>query len=639
MSQRFSLDRPTFERLLAAAALVQQMQTQALRFAYNASNAQPLLTLVEIQQAIQTGALDLEAAVYQVTSLALKLTGAHGAGVWLFTQDAFVFRAGAGTASNSERLRLAVLAGLADTEQTPDAANPGDLPHYSKAKSLLVAPIYQGPRISGALAVFTEAENAFSDCDAANTRLLAGILAHALDKAAEAELKHSVILERAAMQKVVERLIPSLMRLTSHEPLENVPALSSTQSLPVSAAPVLATNPTPVLSPAVSPSSPMTAIPVDAAAHEPEDILSSVGSLRQPERTFSREAELAETNPRWVHSLNPGFERWVHVGPSQPAAAPAICVAPVNIAEPAPVLDAILPQQQTAPVVKSPALPAAPNAAASAGDSVPVLAPLSGLAPAIEKPGSKTTELAAWFFQSTKSLVDGLTSIPRLRLSVRFSFHYKPALRAMSLGLAALVLSLVAFLALRSGEAAMLTTQAADSSSTPAKPVNPVQVSNATATTAKVPPVIARATKVPRHAQRPQSIPRTTVDTSHLRITDMRAANALSGLSKYEIASLERRAEYGDDTAAFVLGMAYEVGHGVQRSCAHAAKWVTRAAHQGNAAAEYNLALRYRTGDGVKADPDEAEKWLRKAARRRYPGARPVLAAENLHGPRAAGQP
>src|SRR5438270_118373 len=90
---------------------------------------------------------------------------------------------------------------------------------------------------------------------------------------------------------------------------------------------------------------------------------------------------------------------------------------------------------------------------------------------------------------------------------------------------------------------------------------------------------------------------------------------------------------------AMVLGMAYEAGHGVQRSCAHAAKWVTRAAHQGNAAAEYNLALRYRTGDGVKADPDEAEKWLRKAARRRYPGARPVLAAENLHGPRAAGQP
>lgn len=113
--------------------------------------------------------------------------------------------------------------------------------------------------------------------------------------------------------------------------------------------------------------------------------------------------------------------------------------------------------------------------------------------------------------------------------------------------------------------------------------------------------------------------------SSHREVTDPATLSAVRRLSKYEVRSLRRQAKYGDSSAAFTLGMAYEVGHPVPQNCAEAARWVTTAAEAGDAAAEYNLGLRYRDGDGIPANHAESAKWLRKAAARRYPKASVAL--------------
>jgi hypothetical protein len=112
---------------------------------------------------------------------------------------------------------------------------------------------------------------------------------------------------------------------------------------------------------------------------------------------------------------------------------------------------------------------------------------------------------------------------------------------------------------------------------------------------------------------------------SHMRVTDRGVLSEVESLSKFEIPALRRQARYGDDSAALLIGMLYETGHFVPRSCTQAAVWVTASANAGNAAAQYNLGLRYRDGDGVPANRDEAEKWLREAADRRYADARLAL--------------
>ncbi len=101
---------------------------------------------------------------------------------------------------------------------------------------------------------------------------------------------------------------------------------------------------------------------------------------------------------------------------------------------------------------------------------------------------------------------------------------------------------------------------------------------------------------------------------SHMRVTDRATEAAVRTLSRFELAGLRRQAEYGDDSAAFQMGMAYEIGRGVPQRCVTAAQWVAKAAREGNTAAQYNLGLRYRDGDGLPRDEHEAVKWLQKAA-------------------------
>ena len=120
------------------------------------------------------------------------------------------------------------------------------------------------------------------------------------------------------------------------------------------------------------------------------------------------------------------------------------------------------------------------------------------------------------------------------------------------------------------------------------------------------------------------------LEPSHLRVTDPAASSLVAGLSPYEIETVRHQAQYGDDVAALTLGMAYEIGRHVPRSCTEAAHWVAVAAEEGNSAAQYNLALRYLSGDGTPTNLDEARKWLEKAEKHGYQKARLTLQASGL---------
>lgn len=119
------------------------------------------------------------------------------------------------------------------------------------------------------------------------------------------------------------------------------------------------------------------------------------------------------------------------------------------------------------------------------------------------------------------------------------------------------------------------------------------------------------------------------LETSHLRVTDAAELALLNQMSRYEVRSMRRQAEFGDDSVALTLGMAYETGRGVPQNCQEAARWMELAAEDGNAAAEYNLALRYLSGDGVVEDRGVAKKWLEAASRQGYEKARVILQSMN----------
>src|SRR5262245_4238567 len=116
MTQRFSLDRKSFEQFLSAAFLVQQLQKRALQHCLR-DDTQPFVDLVDIQQDIEVGASDLDSVLNRVVVLAMRLTAAKGSGIWLFSNSDLVYRMGAGTASKDQRLSSRILSHLAATSQ------------------------------------------------------------------------------------------------------------------------------------------------------------------------------------------------------------------------------------------------------------------------------------------------------------------------------------------------------------------------------------------------------------------------------------------------------------------------------------------------------------------------------------------
>lgn len=81
-----------------------------------------------------------------------------------------------------------------------------------------------------------------------------------------------------------------------------------------------------------------------------------------------------------------------------------------------------------------------------------------------------------------------------------------------------------------------------------------------------------------------------------------------------DLAALRKKAEDGDATAQFNLGMKYAEGQGVDKDAAEAIRWYRRAAEQNHAESQFNLGWMHANGEGVEQDATEAVRWYRKAA-------------------------
>ncbi len=78
--------------------------------------------------------------------------------------------------------------------------------------------------------------------------------------------------------------------------------------------------------------------------------------------------------------------------------------------------------------------------------------------------------------------------------------------------------------------------------------------------------------------------------------------------------ALREAALQGDGKAAYIVGMHYLTGEGVQKSPARAATWLARAAARGIVPAQYRLGTLYERGLGLKKDLAKARMWYEKAA-------------------------
>jgi len=237
MSNDSSVDRESFQKLLASAFALQQSQI----------DSQSLSSIVELERLIMRGELDLDGALPLIADRARNVANATGVAIGLLKGDQLVYRAGSGSAAAYIGKRvLATLTVSADRKvsgellrvenaQTDPRIEAGVCRQFG-AKSLLVLLIYQDRAVAGLLHVLFSEPHVFQDREVCIYRLMAGLIGEAMCHAAQLERAETVTPELPANPLAIEQIPPETERVLidvgsdggSMEGPANQPAISQT---------------------------------------------------------------------------------------------------------------------------------------------------------------------------------------------------------------------------------------------------------------------------------------------------------------------------------------------------------------------------------------------------------------------------
>jgi hypothetical protein len=213
MSTHSSLDRESFQRLLASAFSVQE----------SGMDAQSLSALLELQQSIATGEPDVDRAMHLVADRARNVADASGIAIALRRGDQLVYRAGSGcAASYVGRHMTAILSVSAHKEARgeilrvenaqADARIEAAICRQFEAQSLLILPIYDECAVAGVLEVLFTEPHAFQDREMRTYRLMAGLVGEAMSRYAQLDQKKVLAAQAATLPHAIEQIASQMQR-------------------------------------------------------------------------------------------------------------------------------------------------------------------------------------------------------------------------------------------------------------------------------------------------------------------------------------------------------------------------------------------------------------------------------------------
>jgi GAF domain-containing protein len=250
------LDEQTFEKLLAAAYVIQEhnREMREMEASVELSKAQlrqpekkvqpvqqpsapsaessspktdyvlPLAEIVETQREIQKGHLESDDAMAMIAERATRITKASGAAVGILNDEMIFYRAGVGSSALPFGSRVpmdeAICAFTLRTGQAlcikdvkAESGIDKDLFLQRGIQSLVAGPIYRDGNIVGALELYFDKVHGFAEQDIHTCQLMAGLVTEAMGRDAESALKKTVAAERTAMLAALEQLKPNLTAL------------------------------------------------------------------------------------------------------------------------------------------------------------------------------------------------------------------------------------------------------------------------------------------------------------------------------------------------------------------------------------------------------------------------------------------
>jgi len=193
MSTHFSVDRESFQKLLANAFAVQE----------SGMDIQSLSALLKLRRSIATGEPDVNRTIHQVTDRARNVANASGIAIALLRGDQLVYRAGSGCAAAYVGRHVRAILSVAahkegrseilrvENAQT-DARIEAAICRQFDVQSLLILPIYHERAVAGVLEVLFSEAHAFQDREIRAYRLMAGLVGEAMSRDAQLDQKEAL---------------------------------------------------------------------------------------------------------------------------------------------------------------------------------------------------------------------------------------------------------------------------------------------------------------------------------------------------------------------------------------------------------------------------------------------------------------
>jgi putative methionine-R-sulfoxide reductase with GAF domain len=225
-----TLNPESFQRILAAAYVLQENNDRLAAKESSSADDSPsdytttLSEIVATQKLIQTRRLDLAAAIALIAERLQKITSASGVAVGIVETDELVYLACTGSAAGDAGSRLALDSCLTAyclrsgrvlrcSNAMQDSRLRAELCRTSLVASLIAVPVFQEETVAGVVELRFAAANSFQDGDVRTSELMAGLVAEAIARASDQDLKRTLAAERATILQTLETIKPQLQRL------------------------------------------------------------------------------------------------------------------------------------------------------------------------------------------------------------------------------------------------------------------------------------------------------------------------------------------------------------------------------------------------------------------------------------------
>ena len=203
-----ALDEATFQQLLEAAHVIQELKAFEVANRPRRDPAEALAKIVETQELLRSQPSDLQVAANLIAERLQEITHATGVAIAVVRENQLEYCAATGDAASLAGSRLPM-----DSSLSADGQLSTEFVREIGDKSSMALPLQHEGKLAGLLEIRFADDDSIQEPEIRSCQLMAGLMTEAIARATDRKWRQTLAAERSAMLEALERIKPQLERL------------------------------------------------------------------------------------------------------------------------------------------------------------------------------------------------------------------------------------------------------------------------------------------------------------------------------------------------------------------------------------------------------------------------------------------